>query len=517
LSQKIKDAADLFAAEGEEAREILDGLKQQATDALGLVISEAPAEGDVLGRYRHFKERELPLIMRLEDPGERRAVLEDIAKAHDLKVSDLRKALSAAEKRAEEAAAQEDHEGGGAQEEALSPEPGTARYQKALTLLRCPDMLLRVAQDMQRLGHIGEPNNKRLAFVCAVSAMAGYPIQPSTHAASSAGKNFLWGTVLSFVPPELVIERSGLSAKALFRTDMELKGKVLYIQEVAGSEDAEFTIRVLQSDGKLVYKATEKDTDGTMRNVVHEKEGPTVVVQTTTRIHLHHENETRVFPIFIDESSAQTERIVRGILEQAEGGGVGPEEREEIVGAWHDAIRLLEPARVIVPYARRIRVPSSQVRIRRDVTRLLDVVRVISWLHQHSRTRDQRGRITATEEDFRTALALVEEPLKRSWQALSPAEEKVMEAIKALPEETRQKGFRRSDLAVEGAQPRTVQEALSSLASTGYLERDGRRGSQGYSYTLVRDPEGMTLGISLDPPPDAAREDEGSRGTTTAR
>src|SRR5215203_6272229 len=115
LSQKIKDAADLFAAEGDEAREILEKLKEQAQDALGLAVSEAPPEGDVLGRYRHFKERELPLIMRLEDPGERRAVLEDIARAHDLKVSDLRKALSAAEKRTEEeAAAQEDHEGGGA-------------------------------------------------------------------------------------------------------------------------------------------------------------------------------------------------------------------------------------------------------------------------------------------------------------------------------------------------------------------------------------------------------------------
>jgi hypothetical protein len=65
-----------------------------------------------------------------------------------------------------------------------------------------------------------------------------------------------------------------------------------------------------------------------------------------------------------------------------------------------------------------------------------------------------------------------------------------------------------------------VQEALTSLTSTGYLERDGRRGSQGYSYTLVRDPEGMTLGISLEPPDDVAGEDEGtrgSRGTATAR
>jgi hypothetical protein len=134
-------------------------------------------------------------------------------------------------------------------------------------------------------------------------------------------------------------------------------------------------------------------------------------------------------------------------------------------------------------------------------------------LHQHSRTRDQRGRIIATEEDFRTALALVEEPLKKSWRALSPAEERVMGAIKRLPEEKRQTGFKRRDLAVEGTQPRTVQEALASLVSTGYLERDGRGGSQGHTYTLVRDPEGMTLGIYLHLASDAAGEDEGTRGS----
>src|SRR5919112_1967969 len=226
MSKEMKDAADLFATEGEEAREILEGLKEQAKDALGLVISEAPAEDDFLGRYRHFKERELPLIMRLEDPGERQAVLHDIAREHNLGVKNLQSALTAAEKQAEEAAearaAAEEHEGEDAPDEVLVPEPGTERHERAMRLLECPDILKNAAQNMQRLGHIGEPNNKRLAFVCAVSAMAGYTIQPSTHAQSSAGKNFLWGTVLSFVPPEMVIERSGLSAKALFRTDMEL-------------------------------------------------------------------------------------------------------------------------------------------------------------------------------------------------------------------------------------------------------------------------------------------------------
>ena len=196
MSQKIKDAADLFAAEGEEAREILDGLKEQAQDALTLAISEAPPKSDTLGQYRHFKEKELPLIMRLEDPGERQAVLHDIAREHNLGVKNLQSALTAAEKQAQEAAearAAEEHEGEDARDEALVPEPGTERYEKALALLRCPDMLLRVAHNMERLGHIGEPNSKRLAFVCAISAMAGYPIQPSTHAASCRGKELPLG------------------------------------------------------------------------------------------------------------------------------------------------------------------------------------------------------------------------------------------------------------------------------------------------------------------------------------
>jgi hypothetical protein len=313
MSKEIKDAADLFVAEG-KAREILEELKEQAKDALGLAVSEAPAEGDVLGRYRHFRERELPLIVRLEDPGERRAVLEDISKAHDLRVNNLQKALTAAEERAAEKAAADEHSANEPPEEALVPEPGTERHETALRLLECPNILEKVAKNMGRLGLVGEHDTKRLAFVCADSAKAGYPIQPSTHAQSSACKNALWDATLSLLPEEMIVRRSGLTAKALFRTEANLEGAILYLQEVAGSEDANYSIRVMQSDGRLEYEATEKTPDGSMKNVVYRTEGPTVIVQTTTKNHLHPENETRVLPIYVDESPAQTERIVLSIL-----------------------------------------------------------------------------------------------------------------------------------------------------------------------------------------------------------
>jgi len=409
-----KDFADLFAGEGSAARDILPALKQEAVDALHMELLEALKGSDSLGAYRVAKERILPLLMKLEDEGERDAALRDVASRLKLPIKPLRKVLAAFEVQTEEVKAAP------SETDDNTPQPGTERYEQAMELLRDRRLLSRVAVDMKRLGHVGEFAGKKLAIICAISARSGNPIQPSTHAQSAAGKNFLWDTALSLFPPEMVVRRSGLSAKALFRTQANLRGAVLYIQEISGSEDAEYTIRIMQSDGCLEYEATEKMPDGGMRNVVYRTEGPTVVVQTTTKNHLHPENETRVFPIYIDESEQQTGRIVGSILKEASGRGPDKEEQKGIRQRWHDAIRLLELAEVVIPYADRIEIPNSPLRIRRDVRRLIDVVRVIAWVHQHQRERTPEGRILATEEDFHEALRLVSESLRRAWQALTP-------------------------------------------------------------------------------------------------
>ena len=502
-----KDAADLFAVEGEQAKDTLEEMKSEARDALGLLLSEAP-EGSQRERYRYVTERIFPLLFQLEDEGERGAALDDVAGRLGLRKTDLRKAFGEFEERAWHDRESSEHDEA---EEDLAPEPGTERHERAMELLRYPNIPQRAAQTMERLGHVGELLAKMLAFVCAPSARAGYPIQPSTHAESSTGKNFLWDTVLLLLPVTMVLRWSAMSDKALFFTEEDLKGKVIYLQEVAGSEGADFTIRVLQSAQYLEYAVTEKAPDGTFRAVTHRKEGPVVVVQTTTQIRLFNENDTRVFPIYLDESSEQTARIVENALLRAESGGISAEEQETILELWHDAMLLLEPAEVVVPFARRIKLPSHRVQVRRDVARLLDVIRVLAWLHQHTREHDELGRIIATEEDFHVALELVKDPLKRAWDEMTPAEEAVMSAIQALPEATRKNGFKRSELRVWGQDARRVQESLKSLSESGHIEVEKRGGPGGYRYTVPRDPEEAGLGISLRPP----RKDgeDGSEGS----
>jgi hypothetical protein len=405
--------------------------------------------------------------------------------------------------------AEDDEEAG---EGDLVPEPGTERHEHAMGLLRCPDILERAAQDMERLGHVGEQTAKKLLFVCAVSARAGLPIQPSIHAESSAGKNHMANTALSLLPPEMVIERTAVSAKALFRTEESLSGRVLYLQEVVGSEDADFPIRVLQTAQRLEYEVTEKMPNGSFKTVVYSKEGPVVVVQTTTAIRLFHENDTRVFPIHLDESPEQTRRIVEHAKLLA-ATGAPQEEREAILGVWHDAIRLLEPAEVIVPFAERIEVPIHRVRVRRDIHRILAVIQVVAWLNQHNRVRDERDHILATVEDFRIATELIADPLRSAWKSLTPAEEAVMGAIESLTEAQKKNGFYRRDLTVEGYETRQVQVILKALTETGYLDCERKGGPVGHKFTLSRNPEHKGLGVYLHP----AREEgeDGPEGADT--
>src|SRR5829696_602662 len=441
------------------------------------------------------------------DLGSRKSRKEFAEEAHELYEEEfpeftLRRALNelatavgediaaAAAKAASETTDNDNSAQGAAQTNA--PEPGSARHAKAMEILEATDVLERVARDMEQLGHIGEWNNKKLAFACAVSARAQLPVQPSTHAQSSAGKNYLWDTALALIPPELVYKRTGFSAKALFRTTMSLKHAVLYIQELAGSEGADFSIRTLQSDNVLKWEATEKQAEGTLANVEYEVEGPTVIVQTTTKNHLHPENETRVVPIYLDETAEQTEKITRAALRRAAGiTAISTEEREQIRAAWHDAVRLLEPAEVTIPFAERIEVPSAPLRLRRDVPRLLNVIKLITWVHQHTRGRDDAGRVVATEEDFAMAIAMVGDSFARAWKSLTPSEEKVFAACKALPENLRKHGFKRSHVeqvlekSREKIPPRTLKACLLTLSTNGFLESDGRKGAAGATYTMT--------------------------------
>jgi hypothetical protein len=123
---------------------------------------------------------------------------------------------------------------------------------KAEALLKDPALLARTQKDLSDIGIVAEEDNKVLIYLIATSRKMRNPLGATIKASSSAGKNNLIGKAASLMPPEEVRDLSYMSAKALIHAPSDwAKHKLLMITEIVGKEQAEYLIRVFQSEGKV--------------------------------------------------------------------------------------------------------------------------------------------------------------------------------------------------------------------------------------------------------------------------
>ena len=90
---------------------------------------------------------------------------------------------------------------------------------------------------------------------------------------------------------------------------------------------------------------------------------------------------------------------------------------------------------MVVPYAEELAtlMPVHEVRMRRDFTQLLTLVRAHALLHQCSRSRDPEGRITATISDYAAVHDIVQPIFAASLSAgLTPHVRETVLAVAAL-------------------------------------------------------------------------------------
>lgn len=287
-----------------------------------------------------------------------------------------------------------------------------AEREQALEMLRSPDLMDRVANDMEALGYVGEDTNKKLGYLIAVSRKLDEPLSAIIISQSGAGKSGLASVLEKLTAPEELVFWSRLSPQALYYVDNDfLRRKLVVIEERDGSDAADYSIRALQSKHKLVQAVPVKDpASGTIKTRTMEVEGPAAFLETTTRLHINPENASRCFELYLDESRAQTERIQEAQRKSKtiEGRDLKVQKRN-LINLHHNAQRLLEPVQVVIPYAPLLSFPASWLRTRRDNFRLLNLIEACAFLHQHQRPRhrDAHGDyIEANHFDYAVAYAL---------------------------------------------------------------------------------------------------------------
>lgn len=366
---------------------------------------------------------------------------------------------------------------------------------EALAFLRRPDLLDAAAGDMGTLGYVGEETNKQIGYLVAVSRKLSEPLSVIIMSQSGSGKSALADVLETLTPPEDVILFSRLTPQALYYMERDaLVKKFILIEERAGSMDADYSIRTLQSKKKLILAVPIKDpSTGRIKTQVFEILGPAAFLETTTESRIHHENSTRCFETYCDESQEQTRRIHEA---QKRGktleGRTRRREAEETVRRHHNAQRLLEPVGVVIPFVPLISFPHGWLRTRRDHLRFLNLIETIAFLHQHQREKksDEKGEpfIEATVADYERAYSLAGEVLGQALSDLKRPAAELLAAVKELLAGKSDGTATRREIREATGQPdHRVVALLGELVALEYLE--AVVGSQGrtFRYRLAKE------------------------------
>jgi hypothetical protein len=315
-------------------------------------------------------------------------------------------------------------------------------YSNAGELPRGENIAEAYLADLEADGLVGEKAVACGTLLATVSSLGTHGNLASllVKGASSGGKSFASEESLNGFPPSYFYYLSNASEKALYYLPPDtLKHKVLYLEEAVGLQDYDgrsnglaAAVRMLQSKGRLEYDTV---VDGDNAHIF--QDGPTALVCTTTAARIHPENETRALSVKIDDSPEQTRAVGRMVARKA-AGKVPPVDRTR----WHayfEWLRLMHLGRdVIVPFAEPLwelieLAPVLQVRMRRDITTLLNFVKAHALLHVETRDRDDQGRVLATVHDYAIVYKYLADAFSENVAAtVSDSVRKTVEAVAAI-------------------------------------------------------------------------------------
>ena len=343
-------------------------------------------------------------------------------------------------------------------------------------LARQPDILSTFFDDLVKVGVVGERQSAALIFLATTTRLLDKVVSAVVKGPSSAGKSFVCARVLRFFPEDAFYTLTAMSERALAYSEEPIMHRMLVIYEAAAlnNDFASYLLRSLLSEGCLRYELVEKTKEG-LRPRLIERSGPTGLLITTTAIALHPENETRLLSLPVSDTAEQTSAVFRVLADES---------RPELdMTRWHAFQNWLAtgPTTVTIPFAGDMaRLTANRaVRLRRDFSAVLSLIRAHALLHQATRDKDEHGRIVATIRDYEAVVSLVADIIAESVESSVP--KGIRETVAAV-EEVIASGKEEASLVdlmkVLKLDRSTVSRRVRAAVARGYLknleERKGK-------------------------------------------
>jgi hypothetical protein len=376
--------------------------------------------------------------------------------------------------------------------------------QTAIQNLEDKNLLEQTIQDLQQSGIIGESENALILLLAMTSRKMTDPISVICLARSGTGKSYLMERVALCLPDEDKREHTQFTSNAFYYYEREeIRNKIFLIEDLAGALNSLFPIRELQSKRRISKTITQKGRDGKLCTITLIVEGPVCVIACTTQESIYEDNANRSVLIYLDDSREQDERIMH-YQKQLRAGLIDAYKEQQIQTKLQQMQKVLEPIKVINPYAPIIDLPENFPKKRRALPIVLNFIEAITFYYQ--RQREQQADKNTGEiyiethpSDVEWGFKLLKNVLLKRSDELSGAVRDFYETLKTLTEKNKLKKFKVSDIRKQiKMPPRTIQHYLKILLEYEYLNITAGKQRTGYEYELLSATSRNQLQDNLD-------------------
>ena len=366
-------------------------------------------------------------------------------------------------------------------------EPGvsSAIVQKAVELLKKPDLLSQLNNLIEQAGVVGEEKARLFLLPITLSARTKKPLHALIQGSSGSGKTHLLSMLSSFYSAHQKEHFTRVTDSSLYNWGpYDLQHKILFLEDLDGlKEEALFAFRELQSRGQISSSTSVKDEQGNISAQAKTVYGPIASLACTTRGEVYEDNMSRCFLVAVDESKAQTARIIEYQNRKA-AGLIDSRQEEQARQLIQVALQQIKPLPVLNPYATKLTLPEAAHKQRRLNELYQSYVQQLTLLHQYQRQKDSQGRLVTTKEDLRQAADLMFDTILLKVDELNGPLRQFFEQLKDLIKDKAQEFSQREVRQALRISKTQLHRFLHELMQLEYIQLSGGYGNRGYRYKI---------------------------------
>jgi hypothetical protein len=366
-----------------------------------------------------------------------------------------------------------------------------AEKAEAMEFLTAPDLMERTNELIGQSGILGEEINRLIMYVIFTSRKRSQPLHVVSLGASGTGKTHLQERVAELIPEEDKIEITTLSENAFYYFERRaLAHKLILIEDLDGAENSMYALRELQSKKRISKTIAQKNSKGETRTTHLVVEGPVSVSGCTTKEQIYEDNANRSFLLYLDESDIQDQRVME-YQRLLSAGKVSQATEHNAQMLLKNCQRLLEPIKIVNPFAELLHIPVEVLKPRRTNNHYLQFIEAVTFYHQFQRiqkTDETTGEIyiETTLADVEEANRLLKHILLRKSDQLTGACRNHFEHVKLYLVGEKEKRFSNQQISRLFRIPlTTVKRHHLELAQNGYLKTTKQKGSKAFLFEVV--------------------------------